>query len=591
VAAILTKSELPDRVRERIEQVLDLLARISFGHLDVTVPVLPEDDEFADLFTGLEVLVADLSEAREELEEEVRRRTEALEEDIRQREQVEAQLRASEATYRMLVETSPDPIALCDRDGRVQMVNPALLSAFRLGSAEDILGASWLDFVVPDDRVRAADYARSVQAHRRICTSEITFRRRDGSEFVGEARCSVMHGAAGDGAGVQYVVHDITERRRREHEQLRAVQIEALGTLAGGIAHDFNNTLAAIAGCVSLAMKTMQPQPEARDLLSQAVDAAFRATALTRQLLTFSAGGKPVKVCLDIGELVRRVAGFCVRGSNVRCRVEVPSGPWPVEVDAGQIEQVIGNLVINAKQSMPDGGTVTVRVSNHLAAHPEAPERKRRYVCIAVEDTGMGIPAENLHRIFDPYFSTKHGGSGLGLATAYSVVRKHEGFIECASTVGHGSRFSTYLPASDHAVYFPDSDAPEPDRGQGSILVMDDDDIVRDVAAQLLGEAGYDVVAVESGSAAIAAYEDALDQRRPFSAVLLDLTVPGGDGGKETMQKLLALDPSVKGIVVSGYSDDPVIADYRRYGFVARLAKPYRLQQLLGAVKSAIEGA
>jgi PAS domain S-box-containing protein len=580
----MTELEIRERVRQRIEQVIDILGHISFGNFALSVPVLPEHDDFADLFVGLDVLVGDLREAREELEAKVRARTQELDEDVRQRQEVEARLRTSEATYRMLVETSPDPLMLCDSAGRVAMANPALLRAMGVADEAGLLGAAWLDFVVPEDRTRAAECAAGANAGCRVCGADVRLRRRDGSELVANLRCSAVHDPSGATTGVLSIIRDVTLERRREREQLRAQQLESLGTLAGGLAHDFNNCLAAMVGSLSLAKDLVRHAPDARNLLNEALEAAFRATALTRQLLTFSTGGLPVKACLDIGDLLKRVAAFCVRGSNVKCDVEVDEHLWPVEVDSGQLEQVLGNLVINAKQAMPNGGTIVVRATNAMVAHPESPDDQRRHVLISVEDRGIGIPPENLHRIYDPYFSTKEGGSGLGLATVYSVVRKHGGFLECESKVGQGSTFRIHLPASDRRPEASPPPLPVARRGQGHILVMDDDDQVRAVTARQLCQAGYEVVAVASGTAALSAYQEALAEGRRFAAVLMDLTVPGGDGGKETMPRLLALDPAAKGIVVSGYSDDPVLAHYEEHGFRARLAKPYRTEQLLETV-------
>jgi len=376
-----------------------------------------------------------------------------------------------------------------------------------------------------------------------------------------------------------------TEKRERELELLRAEKLESLGTLAGGIAHDFNNSLTAITASLSLATAHIRHDPELGDLLGSAMDAAFRATALTRQLLTFAKGGAPVKTCLRIGGLVTRLAEFCVRGTNVRCRVGLAPELWAVEVDPGQLEQVLGNLIINAQQAMPTGGEVVVEVTNRLAADPESPvATQRRYLCISIRDHGTGIAPELLPRIFDPYFSTKETGSGLGLATAYSVVRRHDGFMRCESEVGKGSVFTVFLPASDRqpAESRPRLRAVRP--GRGRILVMDDDSQVRDLTLRLLRGAGYEPVGVASGTDAMRAYVHARDEGRPFAAAIMDLTVPGGDGGLETVRKLRAVDPEVRTIVVSGYSDDPVLADCRQYGFRAGLAKPFRTEELLNVV-------
>ncbi len=585
----MSESDRQELVHQRIDQVLEVLARLSFGEFDVRVPALPDEDAFAEVFTALELVAADLRDAWGELQAQVRARTRELEADIRQREAVEARLRASEATYRMLVETSPDPILLCDLDDRIRMVNPALLRALGVDAAAELLGVSWFDLVVSEERTLVAGCAGRLECGVGGDEVEVRLRRRDGGQLVGALRCTVVRDAAGEPAGRLIVVHDVTARRRREVAQLRAQQLESLGTLAGGIAHDFNNCLTVIIGCLSLVREQLRGQPEAQHLLEGAGDAALRASALTRQLLTFAKGGTPVKSCLLIGDLVERVADFCVRGSNVRCDVRVEADLWPVEVDPGQLEQVVGNLVINAKQAMPDGGTVMVEVGNASRAPLDGSGEAGRYVCVTVEDSGVGIPPEDLRRIFDPYFTTKAGGTGLGLATAYSVVHRHGGLIECDSTVGQGSRFRVLIPASARRPDPAPPAAPSPRRGQGRILVMDDEALVREVAARQLADAGYEVEVVASGAAALSAYRDARDRGDPFDAALMDLTVPGGDGGKETIPKLLALDPAARCIVVSGYSDDPVLANYREYGFRARLAKPFRSEQLLHVLAAVLE--
>jgi len=238
---------------------------------------------------------------------------------------------------------------------------------------------------------------------------------------------------------------------------------------------------------------------------------------------------------------------------------------------------------------MPDGGTVVVEVANVTRASPDGAGEACRYVGVTVEDSGVGIPPEDLRRIFDPYFTTKVGGTGLGLATAYSVVHRHGGLIECDSTVGQGSRFRVLIPASARRPDRAPPAAPSPRRGQGRVLVMDDEALVREVAARQLAAAGYEVEVVASGAAALDAFRDARDRGDPFGVVLMDLTVPGGDGGKETIPKLLALDPEVRCVVVSGYSDDAVLANYRDFGFRARLAKPFRSEQLLNVVADVLD--
>jgi CheY-like chemotaxis protein len=368
---------------------------------------------------------------------------------------------------------------------------------------------------------------------------------------------------------------------------LRAEKLESLGTLAGGIAHDFNNALAAITGSLFLAADRVKHDRETHELVLGAMDAAFRSTTLTKQLLTFAKGGAPVKRCVDSGALVRRAVEFCLHGSSASWALTVSPDVSPIEVDEGQFEQALSNLVINAKQAMPDGGQIDVWTEDVFATDPHhADAKERRYVRVSVRDAGVGISADDQRRMFEPYFSTKQSGTGLGLTTAYSVIRKHGGFMLCESALGQGSTFSIYLPASDKTPEEKDTPPPPKTMTPGRVLVMDDDVNLLDLTQRLLRDAGYDTVGVASGTAALQAYAEARAAGRGFDVTLLDLTVPGGDGGKETISKLLDLDPDAKAVVVSGYSDDPVLARYREYGFAGGLAKPYKTKDLLRVVEA-----
>ena len=300
------------------------------------------------------------------------------------------------------------------------------------------------------------------------------------------------------------------------------------------------------------------------------------ARDLTRQLLTFSRGGAPVKRPLAIAEAVTHAVQFALRGSNVRGEFAIPPDLWAVEADQGQLNQVFHNLGLNACQSMPDGGTVLVEAANLLLeCGGDIPLPAGRYVRIAVADHGAGIPRENLERIFDPFFTTKHDGTGLGLAVVYSIVKNHGGHIGVASVEGLGSTFTVYLPATTDA---PPLAAPTPAvyAGCGRVLVMDDEPSVRNVASRILAAMGYEVQTAAAGAEAVAAYGKARDEGKPFDAVILDLTIPGGMGGAETLRRLAEIDPAVRAVVSSGYSDDPVMSRYREYGFCNVIAKPYR---------------
>lgn len=375
--------------------------------------------------------------------------------------------------------------------------------------------------------------------------------------------------------------NEIDERTRLENELLRAAKLDSLGLLAGGIAHDFNNLLTGILGNLSLALMETDPDGTTHDILRDAQKASLRARDLTQQLLTFSRGGAPIKRTVHLKELIRDSATFALRGSNVTCLFHWAEDLLPVNADKGQMSQVIHNIIINAHQAMSQGGTIRISAENVKGDDqgiPLLPDRS--YVKLTVSDQGRGIPQSDLNKVFDPYFSTKHDGSGLGLATTYSIVQKHDGHISLESKLGEGTTFCIFLPAQE--------EAPPPDvvgetglvTGQGRVLIMDDDLFVRDVIHLMLTKLGYEPKCVVDGREAIAAYREALSSGQPFRAVIMDLTVPGGMGGLEAVQNLLVLDPEARVLVSSGYSNDPVMAEFRDYGFKGVIKKPYVVEDL-----------
>ncbi|MBA7534820.1 Sensor kinase CckA [subsurface metagenome] len=354
-----------------------------------------------------------------------------------------------------------------------------------------------------------------------------------------------------------------------------------MGILAGGIAHDFNNILTVILGNISLA-RISTDQDIISSSLEEAEQASIRAEDLTRQLLTFSKGGSPIKKTVPIEELIRESAGFALRGSNVKCEYSIPEDLWPADVDEGQVIQVIGNLVINADQAMPEGGVIKVSSENvNIRPEDAVPVKNGEYVKISIKDRGIGIAREHLEKIFDPYFTTKQKGSGLGLSISYSIIRNHDGHIDVESYPGLGSTFHIYIPASpEKAGEKKEKEEEKPLAGTGKILVMDDEEMIRRFAGKCLKHIGYGVTLAKEGAGAVKLYKDARDAGKPFDIVILDLTVPGGMGGEEALKKLIEIDPEVKALVSSGYSDAPVMANYREFGFCGVIAKPYEIKEL-----------
>jgi len=415
---------------------------------------------------------------------------------------------------------------------------------------------------------------------------------KSGEEKEVVVNCTPVVHEKGDILGAILTFREAKESTRREKEMIKEQKLESVGVLAGGIAHDFNNILTAILANISLARLQLKPDDPLYKRLEEAEKASLRATNLTQQLLTFSKGGSPVKETTSIVELIEDSARFALRGSNVKCEFHLPGNIWPVEADEGQMSQVINNLVINADQAMPEGGTISISAENIVVKPALAlPLKNGKYVKITIKDQGTGIPEEHLQKIFDPYFTTKQKGSGLGLAVTYSIIKNHDGYITAESELGAGTAFHIYLPSSQKKIDKKKSSGDLPVPGKGKILLMDDEDIVRDAVGRILESLGYTVEFVRDGAEAYVVYKMAKESGQPFDAVIMDLTIPGGMGGKEALRKLKGIDPGVKAIVSSGYSHDPIMADYRKYGFMGVITKPYRVKQLSEEVRKVISPA
>lgn len=424
--------------------------------------------------------------------------------------------------------------------------------------------------------------------------------RRDGEERVIAEKWTPLPSPEGGHAGAVLVVRDISVERRSADERERANKLESLGLLAGGIAHDFSNLLTGIMGNLSLAQSADYASGEMTKYLNDIERASWRARDLTQQLLTFAKGGEPVKKIVELDGIVRESVAFALHSApQVTARFVLPRTLWLVSADPGQLGQVINNLALNAVQAMAKRGTLLIMAEN---LEPGAAQgialSGGRAVHVSLTDTGAGISPENLAKLFDPFFTTKTTGTGLGLATVYSIVKKHGGWIDVESTLGYGTTFHIYLPAAPAGAVaerlvslapFPASDGPTMGAVSGKsatrVLLMDDEVEVRETVGLMLTLLGYEVVAAREGHEAIALFQKARQSGRPFTAVILDLRVPDGLGGAETIKRLRAIDPQLKALVASGYSEDPTLADYRSAGFDATIAKPFNLEDLRRVVE------
>lgn len=468
---------------------------------------------------------------------------------------------------------------LNEDDGSIFEVN--LSGAAMLGiERKNLIGRRFAQFVTPEFRETFNDFCKKALKSDRKQTCEVQLMKGDLPSFHAQIEGIAIAREKISRKEIRTSLIDITDRKRADEDREQIHRLESLGLLAGGIAHDFNNLLSGILGNINLAKMYIDPQHKAFKRIEDAEFASMKATDLTRQLLTFSRGGAPVRKIIQMGDLLKNSINFSLSGSKSRCEIKIADNCWPVNVDEGQMSQVINNLLINADQSMPQGGAIRVSCENASLEKDKTIFLKEcPYVKVTVKDEGVGIPEEYLQKVFDPYFTTKERGKGLGLATAYSIIKRHEGYITVESQPGKGTAFHIYLPASPDASIAAKRHESLIE-GKGRVLIMDDEDIVIQVATEMLKRLGYEVEVSKDGSEAIEIYKKAMESGRAFDAVIMDLTIPGGMGGKEAIKKLKEIDPDVRAIVSSGYSNDPILAEYRDYGFAGVVSKPYKIQKL-----------
>lgn len=513
-----------------------------------------------------------------------------------------AERRAEEERERLSVtlHSIGDGVIATDVTGRVVYCNQVAerLTGWSSSEAAGRLSSEVFRLVGEEDGLPCPDLAGQVLAQDAPpgCDKRTALIRKDGRRLSVADSCAPIRDRESRIIGTVIVFRDVTGERKMIEEMIKVKKLESVGLLAAGIAHDFNNILTAILGNIELASFRLRTEDsETASLLADAEKATKRAAKLTRQLLIFAKGGEPVREATVLAELVRESADFILRGSPVSCEYAFPDDLWLIEADSGQISQVIQNIILNAKQAMSAGGSIQIRCANIEGKKEEALPpglRRGRYVRIAIQDCGGGIPPEIMEKIFDPYFTTKPDGNGLGLAICHFVVKKHEGWISAQSELGQGTLFSVYLPAARSGSPAAAQEAPRREAETAKtalrIMVMDDDEMLRNLAKAQLLSLGHEAVLTADGMEAINLCRKLREEGRPVDLVIMDLTIPGGMGGKEAAILLLADDPDARLIVASGYSNDPVLAEYRSYGFRAAVAKPFSRKELSRAIAAAL---
>jgi PAS domain S-box-containing protein len=509
--------------------------------------------------------------------------------DITDLKQTENNLRDSEENLKIILNSIGDAVIAVDREGKITHINPVAekMTGWEIEQAKGnkleevfriINGDTREEVKAPVDKV--LKYGKTIELDRNTVLLS-----KDGVEYNIADSVSPIRDIKGDIHGIVIIFRDITDKLRREKEQMKLEQLESIGLLAGGIAHDFNNILTGIFGNIEMAkIKIDKKESIVYKYLISAGQALSKATDLTKQLLTFAKGGEPVLEAVDLETLVKSTVSFNLSGSNIKPNFDFEDNLWQVKADKNQISRVITNLIVNAKEAMPDGGNIYIKAFNIENFKNDSDKLlKGSYVKLIIEDEGIGIPQKYIERIFNPYFTTKQNGSGLGLSIVHSIIKKHKGSIEIESVQGKGTKFIILLPAQKSEQTKKekkDIKISKKVKFTGKVLIMDDEEMIREVAGNMLHELGFDIDFAFDGKEAFEKYKKSLDSKEVYTIVILDLTIKGGPGGKFAAKRILQLNPKAKLIVSSGYSSDPIIANYEAYGFKGRIIKPFNMNQL-----------
>ena len=509
----------------------------------------------------------------------------AIARDITENKNTQEALKVSEEKFRLSFKTSPDSIVLTRlSDGLIIEANDGFknLSGY---TDEEIIGKTTHEIALWKNVNDRDKMTKLLREKGEVKNLEFQFVRKDGT--IAETLLSAAIISVGNEPHLITIVRDISENKKLLDIVQRSQKLESLGILAGGIAHDFNNLLTGIYGYIDMAIGQSRDE-KVSQLLNSAIKSMDRARALSHQLLTFSKGGEPVKKPGKLFPFIEEIVKFSLSGSNIQPVFNVPDDIQICEFDKNQLSQVIENIIINAQQAMPLGGEIVISAQNITLNENRILQKtyNKDFVKISIKDSGIGIPADIISSIFDPFFTTKEKGHGLGLATSYSIVKKHGGVITVDSEMGKGTTFHIYLPATRNNVYnVQEEQKSDYYKGEGRILIMDDEDILRDVLKSILNSLGYEVIVTENGEQAIKAFKEEKNSNKPIIAMIFDLTVHGAMGGKDAIAEIRKIDENIPAFVASGYASDPIIANPQKYGFTDSIGKPFSIKELKELLK------